>query len=932
MLHLLLSPTDGGTTWRHLLAPGEARTGFEPVGPLGLVRRLGRILGIPGETAGAPERLASFTQRLDQHDDGSRSYSASRKKDPFGVARYLLSLRDDLRLSGWDGRTLDGSARLLDLAALEQVALPVPPGFPDVVIDLVAALKVPGALPFPVTVGLTSPRRAFHPLVRSLLDAVAAAGGTVTEPAPPTALADAATDLGRLQRALLDASSSRAKLQGDGSFLLLEADTPLEAAELAASFARTRGLGDATFVVAAEGVTLDTALSRQGLPTLGLASSSHLRPHLQVLPLRLTLAFAPQDPFRAAELLLLPGGPLPGHARRKLLGALDQMPGIRSPLWLEAIEDAVVDETARSVERGASQAAADAAGAALRERVETWFGGELFDPVKGIPASKAALLCSAVATWAGGRLKGSLDETEDASDDASGEDANLWSHAAAVARTLEQLLVARPAGERMTQQALMQLHDLAVGNGSDLAAFTGESGRPAVAASPGAVTTPSAEVVWWGFVTGADPGPPPEPWTEAERDALLRSGITLPAPGERRDVEAEGWRRPILAARKRLVLVRWRLSATETIPAHALLDELSTRVTPGSLSSCTVESDRVLRAPASVPHWTAATTSVAPRTLMAQRATWTVPPESVAFTATLSASALETYLGCPFRWALHYKAGLRPGDGVTLPEGNRLLGTFAHRILQDMLCGPEKLSVPGTTAAQARTWATKAFDERVGVEAAPLVRRGGEVELDRARTLVANAAAALVDFLRTSGWRPVDVEREVEGTFAGHPAQGFVDLVVEKDGVEALVDLKLSGLRYRQAELEEGRALQPALYAFLMKKPGKGLPPSGFFVLEDGQLVTTEPQAFPGATVVEGPGPKATLEGSAEGFAFWKKVLATGVLPVLHEGLSWEDPVTAAAGAPPAEDSLARREPPCGYCDYQAICVPPDVDDEEVAP
>jgi hypothetical protein len=309
-----------------------------------------------------------------------------------------------------------------------------------------------------------------------------------------------------------------------------------------------------------------------------------------------------------------------------------------------------------------------------------------------------------------------------------------------------------------------------------------------------------------------------------------------------------------------------------------------------------------------------------------------VPPEAVESTATLSASSLETYLGCPFRWVLHYKARLLPGGGVTIPEGNRLLGTFAHRILQDMLCGAAKLSVTKATAAQARTWATQAFDERVGTEAAPLVRRGREVELDRARTLVANAAAALVDFLRSSGWRPVDAEREVEGTFAGQPARGFVDLVVEKNGAEALVDLKLSGLKYRQKELEEGRALQPALYASMLKKSGKGLPPSGFFVLEDGQLVTTELQAFPGATVVEGPGPKATLEGSAEGFLFWRKVLAAGVLPVLHEDLSWEGPVTAVAGAPPDEDSLARREPPCGYCDYQAICVPPDVDDEEVAP
>ena len=38
-----------------------------------------------------PQRLAAYTQRLDRHDDGARSYSASRKQDPFGVARYLLS-------------------------------------------------------------------------------------------------------------------------------------------------------------------------------------------------------------------------------------------------------------------------------------------------------------------------------------------------------------------------------------------------------------------------------------------------------------------------------------------------------------------------------------------------------------------------------------------------------------------------------------------------------------------------------------------------------------------------------------------------------------------------------------------------------------------------------------------------------------------------
>jgi hypothetical protein len=61
-------------------------------------------------------------------------------------------------------------------------------------------------------------------------------------------------------------------------------------------------------------------------------------------------------------------------------------------------------------------------------------------------------------------------------------------------------------------------------------------------------------------------------------------------------------------------------------------------------------------------------------------------------------------------------------------------------------------------------------------------------------------------------------------------------------------------------------------------------------------------------------------------------VLAAGVLPVLHEQLAWEEPVAAVAGAPPAEDSLARRPPPCRFCDYATVCVPPVAEDEEAAP
>jgi hypothetical protein len=928
MLDLLLAAHDGGTSWRQLLEPGEARAGLECVGPAGLARRIGRVLGVPAQPAEAPRRLAALATKLDQHDDGNRSYSASRKHDPFGVVRFLLALRDALRMAGWDGRGLTGSPRLRDLAELEHLGIRLPAGLPDVLADLVAALK--GPLPFPVRVQLAAPRSAFMPMVLALVDALTAAEAAVTDMASEIAQASAGTDLGCVQRALLTGGNSkdRPTLKGDGSFLVLEADTPVEAAELTASLARTLTFGDTTVVVNTEAAVLDAALARQGLPTVGLPSSSALRPHLQVLPLRLQLAFKPQDPFRAAELLLLPGGPLPGHARRSLLNALNEMPGVGSPKWLDATKEILAEETARAEARGDSRVQAESAAKSLSDRLAAWFGGDLHDPVAGIPAVRAAEFCVLVSKWAGGRTMDAAERADKGDDPGASDDAQLWAQAAAVARTLEQMLLARPLGERLPQQTLMQLHDLAVGNGSDLATFNQDAGRPAVARGPGEVVASSPNVIWWGCSHDADQGSTPEPWTEAEGTALRTAGVTLPAPGERREVESAEWRRPILAARRCAVLVRWRLAGAEPTAAHAFFDELDTWVAPGALASCTITSERLL-ASGACPAWQPATTLVPPDAPMVQRPVWTVPAATVVPTRDVSASSLETFLGCPFRWALHYQALLQPGRGVDLPDGERLTGDFAHRILQDMLCGDEKLDVAKNTENDARTWALNAFDDHVATEAAPLVRRGAEVDRDRVRTLIGNAAAALVRVLKQGGWRPVEAERKVSGTFAGISASGRVDLVVAKGSREALVDLKLGGLKYKREALETGHAIQLALYAAMMKGSAKALPSSGYFILEDGQLLTTDPTAFPGATVVSGPSADDTLAAAEKGFDYWKQVLSKGLLPAMLNDLAWVAPVTKAAGPPPDEGSSARYEAGCRFCNFATICVAPAIEEVE---
>ena len=915
MLHLLLTPSDGGTAWRHLLADGEARAGFECLGPLGLARRLGRVTGIPAQPAPAPDRLAAYERRLERHDDGRRSYSASRKSDPFGVAAFLLSLRDRLRLAGWRGGALHGSLRIEDLAAIEALGEPAPPpGLPDVLDALAAEIGRIRQLPYSLAIRLSVPREGFPPLLLHLLDLLAASGVAVEDVAADAPLATTETDLGRVQRALAAGASPPPALEGDGTFLVLEADTPVEAAELAASFARERPLGRATFVVAAEPDVLDAAFGRQGLPTLGLTSPSRLRPQLQVLPLRLALAFRPQDPLRAAELLLLPGAPLPGHARRRLLDALNAMPGIGGPAWSGAVAASVRDEEERARARGATDAGARAAGEQLAARIDTWFGGDVFDPSEGIPASTAAGLCETIARWASAQAGAA----EEAARSESRDDVRLWAHAAGVAATLQRMLRAHPPAERLTQLALAQLHDLAVGTGSDQAAFDGEAGRPATCRAPGDVLPGAGEVVWWGFVPDADPGPVPEVLTETERAALSAAGLRLASPGEARRFEAWRWRRPVLAARERAVLVRWRIAGADPIAYHPFAEELATRLAPGALAACTLTSERLLagsRAP-----WEPRTEPVEPAEPIVPRAVWSAPPETLVPAGNLSATALESLLGCPFRWALEHQGLLRPGRGVDIPDDNRLLGDLAHRILQSMVVGTDRIDVDRTTEAEAERWAARSFDARVESEAAPLVRRGREAERDRARTLVAGAAAALVRHLRTGGWKVKAAEHPVSGWFAGHAVEGYVDLVLEREGEEALLDLKLSGGRRRREELERGRALQLALYASMLRSSGRPHPPAGYLVLDDGQLLTVNPGAFPGAAVIEGPSMHETLKGAEEGFAYWKKVLSKGLLPIPSEDLAWEDAVVEAAGDLPDEDGPARREPACIFCRFGALC------------
>ncbi|HEX9052371.1 MAG TPA: PD-(D/E)XK nuclease family protein, partial [Anaeromyxobacter sp.] len=206
-------------------------------------------------------------------------------------------------------------------------------------------------------------------------------------------------------------------------------------------------------------------------------------------------------------------------------------------------------------------------------------------------------------------------------------------------------------------------------------------------------------------------------------------------------------------------------------------------------------------------------------------------------------------------------------------------------------------------------------------EAAPLVALGAEVERHRAREVVSQAAGALFALLRSGGWRARAAERVLSGRFEGAELSGSADLVLEKAGRAGVLDLKLSNARRFQEKLEGGQALQVALYAELAREGGP-LPPTGYFIVSRGELLTVDPGAFPGARELAGPSMAETLAAAADALRFWRDVLARGVVASRHEDLVDASARAAreAAGRPAPSAGPGAIEPSCRFCDYGALC------------
>lgn len=909
------------------LPSGSGFVGRPVWGPTALLANLELHAGLPGVEQPEHVRLQRWSRRLHELESGTpRFYSRSYATDPIGTSRTLLSWRDTLVEAGWDGEAIpDGGERLCTLHELERMGDTLA-GRPDRLRAIEAELRARRSRPFEA-LELAEPMDVWPGRWRRLFGLLEELGALIRRMEPRFTPANGDTDLGRLQSSIANGGRATRPISGDGSLVLLRAETSWELAHAVAALLRQWRDPSTAIVRGGDPRPLDFALTSQGLPSQGLACTSQWRPTLQLLPLAVELAFEPKDPYRVLELLTLPIGPFAGLVGNRLATAVAASPGIGGRAWRfakESIEKQLTDRARRAaVAAGEDEAVAvERARADAQERlgrVAAWLEEPGFDPNTGAPRGKMLEIADRVRTW----LRNHFVALKSA--EPGGAGVAFERKLAVVAAALSQ---AQAFHEALSHDPREVLDAVAARQLVENVSFTGESfileieraGRIDPVDGPAALQRSRETVVWWHCVSGTEWRPTTQPWRLRELEALRNVGILLVDPTRRLAVEAAGWRRAILSARRRLVLAMPRWSEGQELEPHPVWDEIVARFNAISSDIARIALDvrDALDGRATSGPLDSVFAAVDSQPLPPARPTWNIDPVWMEPATRHSASSVEALIGCPLRWVLEYRAGLRSARLVAIPSEPVVNGTLGHRLVEE-LHGAGVLADPARTAREIES----VLDRLIAEEAAVLLRPGKAFERTQLRRQLIRTAGVLSDILASSGFTVDAVESVCSVRWGSRSLEGRLDLLLrDKNGADFVLDLKWGAERYRKM-LVTGTATQLAIYATARRftTAAPRLPGAAYFSLSRGELLATDVRLFSGQRAVNGPDLATTWSKLERTVDLVERMVACGDVPVT--GVARSLPLLQVLNVAEAERSAHLELPPgaaCEYCSQSAVC------------
>lgn len=837
-----------GLCFPERLGGERASLGDEIVGPMGLVSLFETRLGLRRANVVRAKRVVDYLALLRRADgDGGKFYSASLRADAWATADYLLGLRDELVASGWRKEKIEKCEKVAQLADVEQGA-GVAAGFGERLQGVIEQIGNSGGgaggKPVVDEVVVIGEKEMYPALWRRLFDLLVESG--VRCEFRREEYRGSADDLKVLQRAIQEREVD-GELRGDGSVCVIDADDEVQATEMVAAWmAHRERVEDVVMIRGGDCSALSEALKRYGLPSVGNTERSRFRAVLQVLPLAFELVVRPVDPRKVVEFLYVQGGPIPRWVAEKLLWAMGEAPGIGGEVWNGAWDECVKRQ-AEWVLRDDARVLKDDAVRVAREKMaghRIWFDAVVAAGEDAIRCVDALEVCKRVERWVVQRLPYER------------ENAALFEAAGGQARVLRGL-IERVAATGEDGVSLTQLRKMIEGvMGYGVSMLGPEAAGWSLVNEPGQIWGKAPYVVWWGFAQASRAVARGSGWTDEEVASLAECGVYVESTLARLRRESALARMAVLNAERGVVIVKPRVVAGEAAVNHPLWDEMVGVFGKEALDKVTVRAVDVFGAPEVSVAGVKVRASEKERVGVPQPLrNWVVAPDVVRPRVKESYSSIEKLLGCPLAWTLHYKAEMWPSKALELPEKQLLLGKLAHAVVKKMHDNNDH-SRRGAAPQRPQTWDPDEAEEYsrellarlIPEMASGLLLPGAARQLREAQEAIPASVRELTKFLRGANAVVEGCEVEVLGDFReGTAIGGAVDMVVRlQDGRKVVLDFKWSSSPYwYRKKIIDGKALQLAIYSWLLNQKEEALSPAGFFMFRHSELFFTEDGVFP---------------------------------------------------------------------------------------
>ncbi|MGB3546505.1 MAG: PD-(D/E)XK nuclease family protein [Saprospiraceae bacterium] len=827
--------------------PPDGRLDDHYGGPRELLRLLEGYYGLqqPRENL-AHLRTEAYRQVLAAHlaeMDANAFYAASFTADAPATAEDLLDRRDELIAAGWNLLAAAGTAglpaRLATLAACEQrlydctTRAEEPLFFPAGEADRLARLlpRLTDVRHPALHIFLHEPAELLPPALGRLLNTLAAADNRCTieqlpEPAAPTGQ----TDLDQWRRRLRGEQTGGEKptLRGDGSLLLVAAHRETHIAAWLAALLRRNTQWRPDVLMTVKNQTLDSALVCEGLPSMGVQSTSLARPSLQVLKLVPTFLWEPADVQAILQFVSLVVKPLNPHLGRAIATQLAAEPGLFGDGWFRMLNRFFEDELPRiRLYEG------DLDPEEIRRQYEFWFRRPRYSLRERAPKADVRSLFSYLHQWA-------LQTYEAAGSSANPTLLVLAAQAQRIVDLLD-LLPEDSLGYLDVERVVRTIYEPAPAQFQPAA-----QGRLEPTWKAGSIHGPVDELIWWDFIAG-EPDYFFSRWYPTEREFLAERGVPLQTPARRNDLLNWHRRRPVLHCSGRLLLCLPNNVDGTAVEPHPLLGDLEAAF--GDLSPITFSVDENEGAAAALEFFQRPGFQRPPaRPLPLPRPFTTLAPcRRLAPREQETTTSLLRLLHYPHQWVFSYGLRLRPLSLLSISAGNRLFGNLAHRVIERML---EEKDLAWTRPA-CHAWIDDNIQRLLEREGATLLEYGREPERVQFIQKMKSASWGLVQQLKAAGWSVRKAEQEVSGTFGGINLRGRADLVIERENECAVIDLKWRGRSFYEKMVQSGDDLQLMLYSELLGQAGSPAA-TAYFILHRGSLVTRDPGLFNGIPIVSG--------------------------------------------------------------------------------